>query len=81
MASRRLRVPVALLAGVLAAGSAHVRAQEAGEGNAIADPADLAFEQGRWQDAIFQYREILAARLLERGERVVVALQRALTIA
>jgi len=30
--------------------------------NAIADPADLAFEQGRWQDAIAGYREILAER-------------------
>ncbi len=29
--------------------------------NAIADPAELAFEQGRWEDAIVEYREILAA--------------------
>ncbi|HVS24032.1 MAG TPA: tetratricopeptide repeat protein [Gammaproteobacteria bacterium] len=27
----------------------------------VADPAELAFEQGRWQDAIKEYREILAA--------------------
>ncbi len=62
MALRRLRVPVALLAGALLAVSAPLRAQEAAEGSAIADPADLAFEQGRWQDAIVQYRQILAER-------------------
>jgi len=28
---------------------------------AVADPAELAFEQGRWEDAISEYREILAA--------------------
>jgi tetratricopeptide repeat protein len=28
---------------------------------AIADPAQLAFEQGRWDDAIAEYRELLAA--------------------
>jgi hypothetical protein len=34
----------------------------AGEGDvAIADPAELAFEQGHWKDAISKYREILAA--------------------
>jgi len=27
----------------------------------VADPAELAFEQGRWDDAIAEYREILAA--------------------
>jgi tetratricopeptide (TPR) repeat protein len=27
----------------------------------VADPAELAFEQGRWEDAIAEYREILAA--------------------
>jgi hypothetical protein len=26
----------------------------------VADPAELAFEQGRWEDAITEYREILA---------------------
>jgi hypothetical protein len=38
-------------------------AQEA-EGQAptpVADPAELAFEQGRWEEAIGEYREILAA--------------------
>lgn len=53
---------VALLFGGLLAASAPGHAQETEEGNAIADPADLAFEQGRWQDAIVQYREILAQR-------------------
>ncbi len=62
MAARRVRVPIAVLAGVLLAFSAAVHAQPAEEGNAIADPADLAFEQGRWQDAIGQYRQILAQR-------------------
>jgi hypothetical protein len=28
---------------------------------AFADPAELAFEQGRWEEAIVEYREILAA--------------------
>ncbi len=27
----------------------------------VADPAELAFEQGRWEDAIVHYRQILAA--------------------
>ena len=57
----RFGVAAALLAGMLLVGG-HVRAQQAEEGNAIADPADLAFEQGRWQDAIVQYRQILAER-------------------
>jgi hypothetical protein len=61
MASKRLRIPVALAA-VLLVVSAHIRAQPTEEGSAIADPADLAFEQGRWQDAIREYREILAER-------------------
>jgi hypothetical protein len=40
-----------------------VRAQEpAADAEApVADPAELAFEQGRWEDAITEYREILAA--------------------
>ncbi len=39
-------------------------AGEPGTGDAptpVADPAELAFEQARWQDAIKEYREILAA--------------------
>src|SRR5262249_48191700 len=33
---------------------------EENEPAAIADPAELAFEQGRWEDAIREYRAILA---------------------
>ncbi len=32
----------------------------ADEPSAVADPAELAFEQGRWEDAIREYRAILA---------------------
>ncbi len=32
----------------------------------VADPAELAFEQGRWEDAIREYREILAAYPADR---------------
>jgi hypothetical protein len=32
----------------------------------VADPAELAFEQGRWQDAISEYREILAENSEDR---------------
>ncbi len=32
----------------------------------VADPAELAFEQGRWEDAIVQYKEILAASPQDR---------------
>ena len=37
------------------------RAQEDQAPTPVADPAELAFEQGRWEDAIGEYREILAA--------------------
>ena len=44
------------------------RAQESGSGDVsaqaaapIADPAELAFEEARWEDAIAEYREILVA--------------------
>jgi tetratricopeptide (TPR) repeat protein len=53
---------VMCLLAVLLPGAAGL-AQEAG-GQAptpVADPAELAFEQGRWEDAIAEYREILAA--------------------
>jgi Tetratricopeptide repeat len=48
--------------GALALGRVAALAQDAaGEGgNAVADPAELAFEQGRWEDAIREYRAILA---------------------
>lgn len=37
-------------------------AESAGDGSAaIADPGELAFEQHRWQDAINEYRSLLAA--------------------
>jgi hypothetical protein len=36
-------------------------AAEEPEQTAVADPAQLAFEQGRWEDAIAEYRELLAA--------------------
>ncbi len=32
----------------------------------VADPAELAFEQGRWEDAIREYREILVAYPADR---------------
>lgn len=48
---------VALLI-VVAAGAS---AQDDQAPTAIADPAELAFEQGRWEEAIAEYREILAA--------------------
>ena len=36
-------------------------AQESQAPTPVADPAELAFEQGRWDEAIAEYREILAA--------------------
>jgi hypothetical protein len=36
-------------------------AQESQAPTPVADPAELAFEEGRWEDAIGEYREILAA--------------------
>ena len=36
-------------------------AQEGQAPTPVADPAELAFEEGRWDDAIGEYREILAA--------------------
>ena len=63
MVARRFGIPAMVLAGALLAAVAHAQQPPAAEeGNAIADPADLAFEQGRWQDAIVQYRQILAER-------------------
>jgi hypothetical protein len=41
------------------AGIAHAQDEQAPV--VVADPAELAFEQGRWDDAIAEYREILAA--------------------
>jgi len=60
----------------------------------VADPAELAFEQGRWQDAINEYRALLAAspedrlsllriaqaqRELKRYEEALATLERART--
>jgi hypothetical protein len=61
MASRRRLVAVGVLASLLLGGVAGAQSSDAGD-EAIADPADLAFEQGRWQDAIAEYRQILAER-------------------
>jgi hypothetical protein len=44
---------------LVAAGAA--LAQEGQAPVAVAEPAELAFEQGRWEEAISEYREILAA--------------------
>jgi tetratricopeptide (TPR) repeat protein len=61
MAVRRW-LTVGLLAGLGLVGTAQAQSGDEGDGGAIADPADLAFEQGRWQDAIGEYRQILAER-------------------
>jgi tetratricopeptide (TPR) repeat protein len=53
-----LIIKASLLACVLAAA---LQAQEGEAPTPAADPAELAFEQGRWDDAIAEYREILAA--------------------
>ena len=52
-------VMTAFVATWLAAGA--LRAQEGQAPVPMADPAELAFEQGRWDEAIAEYREILAA--------------------
>jgi hypothetical protein len=49
----------AVLVAWAAAGA--VSAQQDQAPTPVADPAELAFEQGRWEDAIAEYREILAA--------------------
>lgn len=82
--SRNLSLILALLLAPLAA----IHAQEL----APAEPAQLAFEQGRWEDAIREYREILEAypedrvswlriaqaeRELGRNEQAFVSLERA----
>jgi hypothetical protein len=55
---------IAALLCVLAVSLAGAAAAQEAEGQAptpVADPAELAFEQGRWEDSIREYREILAA--------------------
>jgi hypothetical protein len=49
----------ALFAFLAMAGTAYAQDEQAPV--VVADPAELAFEQGRWDDAIAEYREILAA--------------------
>ncbi len=46
---------------LLVAAAATAFAQEGQAPLPVADPAQLAFEQGRWEEAIAEYREILAA--------------------
>ena len=50
---------LAVLAALVMAGSAF--SQDGQAPAAFADPAELAFEQGRWEEAISEYREILVA--------------------
>ena len=50
---------LAALAALTMSGAAF--SQEGQAPAAFADPAELAFEQGRWEEAISEYREILAA--------------------
>lgn len=49
-----------ILVALAAASAGAVAAQEGQAPALVADPAELAFEQGRWEDAIAEYREILA---------------------
>jgi len=82
----RLGKVLLMLAAVLSAGAA------LGQPEPLAHPADLAFEQGRWQDAIEAYRELVAEapddrlgwlriaqaeRELGRHERALDTLERA----
>src|SRR5262249_50093533 len=79
--SMPLRLPSTVLFLALAGAAGHAAAQStaqaatpkpaaaepaAGEPNAVADPAELAFEQGRWEDAIREYRAILASYAEDR---------------
>jgi len=79
---------------VLAFAFAGAAAQEDQAPAPLADPAELAFEQGRWEDAIAEYREILeeypedrlsllriaqAQRELERHDDALATLEAART--
>ncbi len=83
---------LAALASLVMGGTAF--SQEGQAPAAIADPAELAFEQARWEDAIGEYREILAAypedrlsllriaqaqRELKRHEEALATLEQART--
>ncbi len=69
MSLRPLLTLVAAAALLMAAAPGHIQAQAQApapaepdeEAASVADPAELAFEQGRWEEAINEYREILAA--------------------
>ena len=56
---RSALIIIAVLVAWAAAGA--LVAQESQAPTPVADPAELAFEQGRWDEAIAEYREILAA--------------------
>jgi hypothetical protein len=56
-----MRWSLPILVAWAAASAGAVAAQEGQAPAVAADPAELAFEQGRWEDAIAEYREILAA--------------------
>ena len=93
MLSAAVALPfLGILASLVMSGAA--LAQEGQAPVAIAEPAELAFEQGRWDDAISEYREILAAypedrlsllriaqaqRELKRYDEALVTLEQART--
>jgi hypothetical protein len=93
MRSAAVALPfLGILASLVMSGAAV--AQEGQAPVAIAEPAELAFEQGRWGDAISEYREILAAypedrlsllriaqaqRELKRYDEALVTLEQART--
>jgi hypothetical protein len=58
MHSRVVQCFRGIVASLASVGAAY--AQDAEGPTVVADPAELAFEQGRWEDAITEYREILA---------------------
>ena len=60
MKAKSMRSAVILAAFAWAAAFG-LHAQEGQAPTPVADPAELAFEEGRWEDAIGEYREILAA--------------------
>ena len=59
MKAKSMRSAVILAAFAWAAAFG-LHAQEGQAPTPVADPAELAFEEGRWEDAIGEYREILA---------------------
>ena len=57
------------LAALMTLAAAAAAAQEA----PVADPGTLAFEEGRWEDVIAEYRAILAASPDDRLSRLRIA--------